>query len=158
MLLEFIQGGELFNLLWNKGGYVSINSAIFYSSCVLSGLSYLHDRSICYRDLKPENLMIDKNGYIKIIDFGFAKEVVDKTYTLCGTPEYLAPELVIGKGHNKGVDYWALGILIYEMLVGYSPFSDRLQNKQATICRNIVRGKYIIPASLKDSKIPKLVQ
>lgn len=81
-------------------------------------------------------------GYPKLVDFGFAKVITAKSYTLCGTPEYLSPELVLGRGHNKAVDYWAFGILIYEMLCGYSPFSDPSGNMdQVVICKNIVTGK-----------------
>ena len=76
-----------------------------------------------------------------MVDFGFAKVVKDRTFTLCGTPEYLAPELVLGKGHGKGVDYWALGVLIYEMLCGFSPFADHENGDQMTICRNILKGR-----------------
>ena len=71
--------------------------------------------NIVYRDLKPENLLVSVDGYLKLTDFGFAKVVVNRTYTLCGTPEYIAPEILLNKGHGKPVDYWALGILIYEM-------------------------------------------
>ena len=75
----------------------------------------MHSMNIVYRDLKPENLLVSADGYLKLTDFGFAKVVVNRTYTLCGTPEYIAPEILLNKGHGKPVDYWALGILIYEM-------------------------------------------
>ena len=100
--------------------------AKFYSAGIILALGYLHKKNVAYRDLKPENCLIDSAGYPKLIDFGFAKTLVGntKTYTLCGTPEYLAPELVLGRGHNRAVDYWAYGILVYEMQAGFSPFSD----------------------------------
>lgn len=119
---------------------------------------YLHSRSIVYRDLKPENLVLDAHGYLKVVDFGFAKKVSGRTYTLCGTPEYLAPETVQGKGHNKGVDYWALGILIFEMLCGYSPFADQQNNDQLTIYKNILRGNLQFPSTLRDAKAKDLIK
>jgi serine/threonine protein kinase len=73
----------------------------------------MHTQGMIYRDLKPENLVLDDKGYLKVTDFGFAKEVQDRTFTLCGTPDYLAPEIVTGQGHGRGVDWWTLGILIY---------------------------------------------
>ena len=150
MLLELVQGGELFSLLANqKTGYLSTDEARFYAACVVAGLEALHNQSILYRDLKPENMLIDAQGYIKIVDMGFAKVVTDRTYTLCGTPEYLAPELVYGKGHNKGVDYWAVGVLIYEMLCGSSPFADD-SNDQMKICKKIVKGRYTYPSWMRD--------
>jgi serine/threonine protein kinase len=116
-------------------------AAKFYAAGVLIGLSYLHnERNVAYRDMKPENCLIDHLGYPKLVDFGFAKVITSKSYTLCGTPEYLAPELVLGRGHNKAVDYWALGIMIYEMQSGYSPFSDQNGMDQVVICKNIVKG------------------
>ena len=150
MLLELVQGGELFSLLHCKGGKLASNDAMFYGACVLSALEYLHKRSIVYRDLKPENLLVDHEGYIKVVDFGFAKKVTEKTFTLCGTPEYLAPELVLGKGHNKGVDYWAFGVLIYEMLAGVSPFADSEGCDHMIICKNIVRGRLEFPKKFPD--------
>ena len=96
----------------------------FFAAEIVLAFEYLHGDSIAYRDLKPENLLIDHTGRLKITDFGFAKKIMDRSWTLCGTPEYLAPEIIQSKGHNKSVDWWALGILIFEMMAGYPPFYD----------------------------------
>lgn len=145
MLLEFVQGGELFTLLHIRGGKLGDKEARFYAACVQDALEYLHDREIVYRDLKPENLLIDDVGYIRVVDFGFSKKITTRSFTLCGTPEYLAPELVLGKGHNKAVDIWALGILIYEMIAGVSPFQDPINGDHMVICKKIVRNKVEYP-------------
>jgi protein kinase X len=100
---------------------------------------YLQRQQIAFRDLKPENVLIDVDGHIRIADFGFAKKIVDKSYTLCGTPEYLAPEVIMGQGHNQGVDWWSAGILMYEMLSGYPPFYD---SNSYEIYKRIVLGYY----------------
>lgn len=123
LLLEFINGGELFSHLRKEGRLPDVD-AKFYAGEIVLAFAYLHGKNIIYRDLKPENLLIDCDGHIKITDFGFAKVVEDRTWTLCGTPEYLAPEIIQSKGHGKAVDWWALGILIFEMLAGYPPFYD----------------------------------
>jgi len=142
MLLEFIQGGELFCVLHSeRGDGVSDRAAQFYGIGVILAIAHLHYKDIAHRDLKPENVLVDKDGYPKLVDFGFAKVIKGKSFTLCGTPEYLAPELVLGRGHNKSVDYWAFGVLIFEMLAGYSPFHDPHGMDQVVICRNIVNGK-----------------
>jgi CRP-like cAMP-binding protein len=145
MLIELVQGGELFSVIHTetRDGIPNANSR-FYSACILESLSHLHHRSICYRDLKPENILIDSKGYCVLVDLGFAKIVVDKTYTLCGTPEYLAPEIILSKGHDKGVDYWAFGVLIYEMLVGRSPFYS-YGTDQVSLFKRIVQVKYSFP-------------
>jgi len=124
MLMEFINGGELFSYL-RKEGRLPNDHARFYAGEILLALSYLHAVNIAYRDLKPENVLIDMDGHVKITDFGFAKVVDgDRTFTLCGTPEYLAPEIIQSKGHGKGVDWWAYGVLLFEMLAGFPPFYD----------------------------------
>lgn len=121
-VLELLQGGELFTHLRNRGK-LSEQSARFYAASVVYVFSTLHAKKIAYRDLKPENLVMDGNGYIKLVDFGLAKQLLSgKTWTLCGTPDYLAPEIILNEGHDLAVDYWALGVLIYEMVVGAPPF------------------------------------
>ena len=164
MLMELCLGGELFSLLHYHGGPsdgrgLNPMHAMFYSACTLDGLAYLHSKKICYRDLKPENLLIDTEGYIKIVDFGFAKVIESKSYTLCGTPEYLAPEIVLAKGHNKGVDYWALGVLLYEMRHTYSPYAQDCDvNDHVAICKNIVKNQLKFPAGCSDTPCAKLIQ
>lgn len=146
MLLEFVQGGELFSVLHTpQNDGVPDGQAKFYGVGVLLAIAYLHGRDIAYRDMKPENCLVDKFGYPKLVDFGFAKVIQGKTFTLCGTPEYLSPELVLGRGHTKSVDYWAYGILLYEMEAGYSPFSDPQGMDQVVICKNIVNGRLVFP-------------
>ena len=85
----------------------------------------LHSESVIYRDLKPENIILDKEGYIKLTDFGLSKKETKNTYTFCGTPEYLAPEIIKGIGHNKAVDWWSLGTLMFEMIAGRPPFYSK---------------------------------
>jgi serine/threonine protein kinase len=123
MLLEYVNGGELFSHL-RKEGRLPNDHSRFYAGEIVLAFDYLHQQFIIYRDLKPENLLIDSDGHIKVTDFGFAKKVEDRTWTLCGTPEYLAPEIIQSKGHGRAVDWWALGVLIFEMLAGYPPFYD----------------------------------
>ncbi len=148
MLIELVQGGELFSVIHTetRDGIPNPN-ARFYAACILESLSHLHHRNICYRDLKPENVLIDRLGYGVLVDLGFAKIVMDKTYTLCGTPEYLAPEIILSKGHDKGVDYWAFGVLIYEMLVGRSPFYT-YGSDQVSLFKRIVQVKYGFPQGI----------
>eukprot|EP00493_Phyllostaurus_siculus_P015210 UN15444 len=109
-LLDVCLGGELFTIL-RRRRYFNEATSKFYAGCVVEAFDYMHSRRIIYRDLKPENLVLDDQGYLKVTDFGFAKVAEDKTFTLCGTPDYLAPEIVTGQGHGKGVDWWTLGIL-----------------------------------------------
>lgn len=128
MVMDYVEGGELFSLLRRSQRFPN-QVAKFYAAEVVLALEYLHAQDIIYRDLKPENILLDRNGHIKITDFGFAKEVHDVTWTLCGTPDYIAPEVVSTKAYNKSVDWWSLGILIYEMLTGYTPFYDQTPMK-----------------------------
>ncbi|EFE43093.1 hypothetical protein TRV_02144 [Trichophyton verrucosum HKI 0517] len=145
MVMDFAEGGELFSLL-RKSQRFPNPVAKFYAAEVTLALEYLHSKHIVYRDLKPENLLLDKNGHLKITDFGFAKEVRDITWTLCGTPDYLAPEVVSSKGYNKSVDWWSLGILIFEMLCGFTPFWD--SGSPMKIYENILKCRVKYPPSL----------
>ncbi|KAF9370548.1 hypothetical protein CPB97_002651 [Podila verticillata] len=141
MLLEYVIGGELFSHL-RKAGRFTNDMTRFYAAEIVLAIEYLHSRDIIYRDLKPENLLLDSTGHVKITDFGFAKRVEDRTWTLCGTPEYLAPEIIQSKGHGKAVDWWALGILIFEMLAGYPPFFD---DNPFGIYEKILAGRIYFP-------------
>ena len=151
MLMEFVQGGELWSYIYEKldvmprcscGGF-HLEAAKFYAANVTLAFQHFEYRGIAYRDLKPENLLMNSDGYLKVIDFGFAKKFpylkndqsLDKTYTLCGTPEYLAPEIVMSKGYDRSVDHWALGCLIYELTASRTPFAADYTTK---IFQNIV--------------------
>jgi cGMP-dependent protein kinase len=145
-LLEASLGGELFTILRQRTVFKN-QTARFYAGSVVLAFEYLSEkgRDIVHRDLKPENLLMDQNGYIKLMDFGFAKHIPDgRTWTLCGTPSYLAPEVIAGKGHGFGVDWWCLGVLIFEMLSGDAPFSVPNQ-KPMELYQKISAGKYTCP-------------
>ncbi|XP_005998649.1 cGMP-dependent protein kinase 1-like [Latimeria chalumnae] len=124
MVMEACLGGELWTILRDRGSFDD-GTTRFYIACVVQALAYLHCRGIIYRDLKPENILLDHRGYAKLVDFGFVKKIGfgKKTWTFCGTPEYVAPEIILNKGHDISADYWSLGILVYELLTGSPPFS-----------------------------------
>ena len=121
-LMEALCGGELCELLYFEQKF-SERWSLFYAASVLAALAHMHERKIAYRDLKTENLVLDELGYVKVVDFGLAKKITSgQTYTFCGTPDYLAPEVILNEGYDWGVDYWGLGVLIYEMAAGIAPF------------------------------------
>ncbi|XP_047522017.1 cGMP-dependent protein kinase, isozyme 2 forms cD5/T2 isoform X1 [Pieris napi] len=124
MLMETCLGGELWTILRDKGQFDD-STTRFYTACVVEAFHYLHSRNIIYRDLKPENLLLDSKGYVKLVDFGFSKKLQAsrKTWTFCGTPEYVAPEVIMNRGHDISADYWSLGVLMFELLTGSPPFT-----------------------------------
>jgi len=127
MLLDYCSGGELFFHL-GKAGRFTENRARFYASEIVLALEYLHGKSIIYRDLKPENCLLDEKGHVKLTDFGLSKTNIkgnQTTHSFCGTPEYLAPEILRRNGHGKPADWWSLGALLFEMLMGMPPFYSR---------------------------------
>ncbi|KAK1441801.1 cyclic nucleotide-dependent protein kinase [Babesia gibsoni] len=124
MLLEYVCGGELFSYIY-KYGTLGYAVAKFYTAEAVLAIDFLHSKSIVYRDLKPENMLLDMYGHIRLVDFGFAKKIRDRTYTVCGTHDYLAPEIFLRSGHGIEADWWSLGILVYELLMGAPPFHSR---------------------------------
>mmetsp|Transcript_81445 Transcript_81445/g.230790 ORF Transcript_81445/g.230790 Transcript_81445/m.230790 type:complete len:320 (-) Transcript_81445:125-1084(-) len=151
IVMEIISGGELFTHLRRARKFTDDQSK-FYAAQTGAAFAHIHGKNIIHRDLKPENILMMPNGYSKLTDFGFAKimEPGTRTYTLCGTPEYIAPEVLLNKGHGKPVDWWTLGILIYEMIVGQPPFCDE---DPMGIYQKILSGKIVFPKSFdKNAK------
>ncbi|KAF2196472.1 kinase-like protein [Delitschia confertaspora ATCC 74209] len=155
LVLAFVNGGELFHHLQKEQRF-DINRARFYAAELLCALECLHGFNVIYRDLKPENILLDYTGHIALCDFGLCKldmKDEDRTNTFCGTPEYLAPELLTGVGYTKSVDWWTLGVLLYEMLTGLPPFYDENTND---MYRKILTeplhfpGPEIVPPAARD--------
>jgi len=145
MVLEYCAGGELFFHL-SRAGRFSEGRCKFYAAELVLAIGYLHSLNIIYRDLKPENILVNANGHAKITDFGLSKEgILDNisAKTTCGTPEYLAPEVLKKEGHGKGVDWYSLGALIFEMLTGLPPFYTKDRDK---LFRRIAKGDLEYPA------------
>ncbi|EFJ25645.1 hypothetical protein SELMODRAFT_99275, partial [Selaginella moellendorffii] len=144
LLQELTTGGELFFHM-EKVGPLREAEASFYAGAVLLVLEYMHGKGIVYRDLKPENTLIGDNGYPKLIDMGFAKRIYNRrTYSMCGTPDYMAPEIIRRQGHGKAVDYWALGCLIFELITNTSAF-NRGEDPPQLVFHRIIDGRVKFP-------------
>ena len=149
LILEYLSGGELFMQLEREGIFME-DMASFYLAEILLALEHLHSEGIIYRDLKPENILLDSVGHIKLTDFGLCKESIfegSQTHTFCGTIEYMAPEILLRHGHDKSVDWWSFGALMFDMLTGSPPFTA--ENRKKTIDK-IVSAKLLIPPYLTN--------
>ena len=149
IITEFMQGGELFFHLHKEKRFKD-EKAKFYIIEIILAIEYLHKNKMLYRDLKPENVLIDTNGHIKLTDFGLSKIIQkpkEKAYTICGTPQYLAPEVLSDKGYDCTVDWWSLGCVLYELLVGRSPFRILLGD---SLNEDFYKKKILIPDYVSD--------
>ncbi|XP_061575097.1 ribosomal protein S6 kinase beta-1 isoform X2 [Cololabis saira] len=147
LILEYLSGGELFMQLEREGIFME-DTACFYLAEISMALGHLHQKGIIYRDLKPENIMLNSQGHVKLTDFGLCKESIHDgtvTHTFCGTIEYMAPEILMRSGHNRAVDWWSLGALMYDMLTGAPPFTG--ENRKKTIDK-ILKCKLSLPPYL----------
>ncbi|XP_057549325.1 serine/threonine-protein kinase AtPK1/AtPK6-like [Amaranthus tricolor] len=148
LVLDFINGGHLFFQL-DVQGLFREDLARVYAAEIVSAVSHLHSNGIMHRDLKPENILLDADGHVVLTDFGLAKELEEneRSNSMCGTVEYMAPEIVQGKGHDKAADWWSVGVLIFEMLTGKPPFYGGNRNK---IQQKIVKDKFKLPGFLSS--------
>ena len=160
-LTEYVHGMDLFDVLRNLN-LLNDSFAKFYVGCLILMLEHLHERDIIFRDIKPENIIIDEEGYPKLIDFGIAKIVLGRTYTVVGTPHYTAPEVILGKGYGFAVDYWSLGVLLYEFVCGKLPFGDDEEDPykiyRKVVEENLTYPKYITESLPSKSIIVQLLR
>lgn len=152
-LCEYQSGGDLYKLM-RKLGTLPEHLAQFYAAQVVLALEYLHHCGVVHRDVKPENIMIGISGYIKLGDFGMAKVIKSRTWTICGTPEYIAPEIIMSKGYTHSVDWWAFGVLVYEMNCGYPPFCA---SNPARLYEKVLTGHFKTP-NIITAKCKSLIQ
>ncbi|CAD8161483.1 unnamed protein product [Paramecium pentaurelia] len=149
LVMELVNGGQLSKILskYHQNRFTQIQ-AQFCAAEIILGLEYIHETlKVLYRDLKPDNILVTQDGHLKLTDFGLSKQYDTqdmKFFTFVGTPEYIAPEILLKSGHNSSVDWWSLGILLYEMLVGYTPFRDQSNNLRV-IENKIIQSEILFP-------------
>ena len=155
-LMEYIKGKELFDVIRDIG-LLTKSQTQFYSASLMLAIDYLHERKFIFRDIKPENVIVIQNGYIKLIDFGTAKEIVDRTNTIIGTPHYMAPEVILGEGYSFQVDIWSIAICMYEFMCGGVPFGENA-DEPMDVYLAIINEKLVFPNFCKDSDFKLLIQ
>jgi len=154
ILMEYVPGGDLFRYIYKarkvaKSGAFDEERARFYTAVLVAALAHIHSKNIAHRDMKPENTMMCADGYLKLTDFGLAKFIGEgeRTFTMCGTPEYIAPEVLQCQGHGPAVDWWSLGVMVYEFVTGVPPFADQ---DIMGIYKRILKGQVYFPRYFGD--------
>ena len=155
-LMDYIKGKELYDVIRDIG-ILSKSQAQFYIASIILAVKYLHERYFVFRDIKPENIMVLSNGFIKIIDFGAAKKLKDKTNTIIGTPQYMAPEIILGDDYSFEVDYWSIGVCLYEFVYGEYPFANEVE-EVIEIYSAVINQPLVFPTIIKDKDCKNLIQ
>jgi cGMP-dependent protein kinase len=155
-LMEYIKGKELFDVIRDIG-LLNKQQTQFYGASMMLAVDYLHERRIVYRDIKPENIIVIQSGYVKLIDFGTAKEIIDRTNTIIGTPHYMAPEVVLGEGYSFQVDIWSIAVCMYEFMCGGVPFGENAEDPM-DVYLSIINDKMVFPPFCKDHDFKSLMQ
>lgn len=152
ILTELCTGGELYAAIRKIPGVLTLAQAQFYSGSLVLALENLYDRNVIYRDLKPENVMLDTQGYLKLIDFGIAKKFPEgstRTFTMIGTPHYMAPEVLLGHGYSTEVDLWSLGVILFEFVCGYLPFATTSED-EADVVKAVLQQNLTFPSQARS--------
>lgn len=155
LVMETLSGGDLFTAIRDIGT-LNEDHILFYSASIILGIEYIHSRGIVYRDLKPENIMLTGDGFVKIVDFGCCTRK-NRSYTFTGTPEYLAPEVILGKGYDKAVDWWGLGVIMYEMICGPLPFGESCADPLA-VMREVLEKELVFPVQVRGDPSEDLLK
>jgi len=154
--MEYIKGKELFDTIRDIG-LLNKAQTQFYACSLMLAIDYLHERKCIYRDIKPENIMVGENGFIKVIDFGTVKEITDRTATIIGTPHYMAPEVVMGEGYSFPIDFWSIAICMYEFMCGGVPFGENAEDPM-DVYMAVINDDIRFPSFVKDKEFMSLIK